>query len=191
MNDSQAFWQEKYNLGQTKWDLGAISPPLKAYIDQIVDKDCRILIPGCGQAYEAEYLFQQGFTNVFIVDIVEEPLLAFQKRNSSFPSKHVLCADFFQLEQTFDLILEQTFFCAILPEQRLQYIKKVQALLAEKGKFVGLLFDREFESGPPFGGNKADYEQLFYSVFSSVKIESCYNSVAPRQGAEVFFIAQK
>jgi len=191
MKDSKAFWQEKYDLGLTKWDLGTISPPLKAYIDQLKEKDCRILIPGCGHAYEAAYLFQLGFTNVYIVDIVEEPLRVFQSKNPAFPSNHILCQDFFKLEQTFDLILEQTFFCAILPEQRLEYLKKVQTLLKANGKFVGLLFDREFESGPPFGGNKADYEQLFSSVFSTSKIEPCYNSLAPRKGSEVFFIAQK
>lgn len=59
------FWNERYSSQQTGWDIGSPSTPLKEYIDQLTDKDIRILIPGCGNAYEAEYLHQQGFSNVF------------------------------------------------------------------------------------------------------------------------------
>jgi hypothetical protein len=45
---------------ETGWDLGQVSPPLKAYIDQLTDKNLRILIPGCGNSYEAEYLLEKG-----------------------------------------------------------------------------------------------------------------------------------
>lgn len=191
MFNQQQFWKERYDAGQTKWDLGQISPPLKSYIDQLQNKELSILIPGCGNAYEASYLFENGFKNVHVIDIVEEPLTAFQMKNPDFPSKQIICGDFFQLEQTFDLILEQTFFCAILPNQRENYIQKVSSLLNQNGKFVGLLFNREFEGGPPFGGNKQEYLDLFTTYFSVVKMEDCYNSVAPRQGSEVFFMAQK
>jgi orotidine-5'-phosphate decarboxylase len=56
------FWNEKYLNQQTGWDLGEVSPPIKTYIDQITNKDLRILIPGAGHAYEANYLLENGFT---------------------------------------------------------------------------------------------------------------------------------
>jgi hypothetical protein len=40
--------------------------PIKNYIDTLKDKDIAILIPGCGNTYEAAYLLEQGFTNVTI-----------------------------------------------------------------------------------------------------------------------------
>jgi len=71
------YWQTRYLDGQTGWDLGSVSPPLKAYFDQLKTQDISILIPGGGHAYEAEYLFRKGFKNVFIADVAEAPLAAF------------------------------------------------------------------------------------------------------------------
>jgi SAM-dependent methyltransferase len=65
----QTFWENRYVLNETGWDLGEVSPPLKAYIDQLTDKNLRILIPGCGNTYEAEYLLNNGFTNITVIDI--------------------------------------------------------------------------------------------------------------------------
>ncbi|MCB0780847.1 MAG: SAM-dependent methyltransferase, partial [Flavobacteriales bacterium] len=53
MDLDRDFWQQRYADGTTGWDLGAVSPPLKAYFDQLTDKDLRILIPGGGRSYEA------------------------------------------------------------------------------------------------------------------------------------------
>ncbi|MDO8993629.1 MAG: SAM-dependent methyltransferase, partial [Daejeonella sp.] len=50
-NLNESFWNERYRLNDTGWDLGHVSPPLKTYIDQLTDKNLRILIPGCGNSY--------------------------------------------------------------------------------------------------------------------------------------------
>ena len=50
---NQEFWAKKYVSGETGWDMGMVSPPIKAYIDQLENKDLSILIPGAGNAYEA------------------------------------------------------------------------------------------------------------------------------------------
>ena len=71
MELNENFWNDKYTTNQTGWDLKAPSTPLKGYIDQLEDKNIRILIPGCGNAYEAEYLLEQGFTNITLIDISE------------------------------------------------------------------------------------------------------------------------
>jgi hypothetical protein len=42
--------------------------PIKKY-RYFKDKDIAILIPGCGNTYEAAYLLEQGFTNVTVIDI--------------------------------------------------------------------------------------------------------------------------
>jgi hypothetical protein len=56
----QTYWNNQYQANATGWDLGQVSPPIKTYIDTIENKEVKILIPGCGNAYEAEYLIQQG-----------------------------------------------------------------------------------------------------------------------------------
>jgi len=69
----QDFWNQRYVEQQTGWDLGEASPPLVAIFDQIENKNASILIPGCGNAYEAQYLLEKGFTNITLIDIA--PLL--------------------------------------------------------------------------------------------------------------------
>ena len=68
------------------WDIGYPSTPLKEYIDQLKDKSITILIPGCGNAYEAAYLFERGFKQVTLVDLSALPLVQGARR-SEFSSK--------------------------------------------------------------------------------------------------------
>lgn len=190
LNDQ--YWNNRYKENATGWDLAEVSPPLKAYIDQLYSKDIAILIPGCGNAYEAAYLLSRGFTNITIVDI--SPLLVEKLRLQYFKSLDrikIICDDFFNLQSQFDLILEQTFFCALDPNLRKKYVEKMDSLLLPGGKLVGLFFDKEFSVSPPFGGNKSEYEKLFSSKFHIKRLEPCYNSIAPRMGAELFAILAK
>ena len=71
---NEAYWTQRYQNKETGWDLGEPSTPLKEYIEQLSDKSIKILIPGCGNAYEAHYLFEKGFKNVFVIDLSPIPL---------------------------------------------------------------------------------------------------------------------
>jgi SAM-dependent methyltransferase len=127
-----------------------------------------------------------GFTNVHLLDFAPEALTLFSERVRDFPKDQLHYGDFFEHQGKYDLVLEQTLFCAINPNDRKKYAKKMADLIKPSGKLVGVLFNREFEGGPPFGGSIAEYEPLFSALFSSVYIEPCYNSIKPREGSEVF-----
>lgn len=187
---NQAYWDERYHSHATAWDIGKISTPLKEYIDQVTNKHTAVLIPGCGNAYEAEYLIEKGFTNITLIDISPTLVKTIQQKLKVYDGKqlHVICDDFFNLDQKFDLILEQTFFCALEPGLREKYADKMHSLLKPAGKLVGVLFNRHFDGGPPFGGDKAAYEKLFSKKFEIKKMEDCYNSIAPRKGTELFIV---
>lgn len=186
------FWQQRYERDSIGWDMGEVSPPLKAYIDQLPEsaKDQAILVPGAGNAYEVGYLHEQGFTDVTLVDFALAPIEAFAERYPDFPSTHLICADFFSLspeQYQFDWVLEQTFFCAINPSRRDEYVKQMAALIKPKGKLIGLLFDKDFgRDEPPFGGTKDEYQQRFETNFDIEIIEPSYNSHPARQGNELF-----
>lgn len=187
---SKEFWKSRYQESNTGWDLGAVSPPIKAYFDQVDDKSISILIPGCGNGHEAEYLFNKGFTNVHVIDLAEEPLQNLQSRTPGYPSGQCHVGDFFKHVGEYDVIVEQTMFCAIDPALRQAYADKVHELLKDEGKLVGLMFSRDFDGGPPFGGNKTEYQEYF-KKFSSINFDDCYNSVEPRQGSEYFIQIKK
>lgn len=187
-----SYWNNRYSDGNTGWDLGAPSTPLKTYFDQLENKEMKILIPGCGHAWEAEYLHQLGFSNVYIIDLAPQAIKTFLNRVSDFPEKHVIQGDFFHLEEQFDMIVEQTFFCAINPSLRSAYVKKACNLLHEKGRLVGLLFDFEFGNNhPPFGGSKREYVELFQEWFFIKHFDTAYNSITPRAGKELFVNLRK
>ena len=189
MELNNKIWNNRYLNDEIGWDIGNISTPLKEYFNQLENKELKILIPGCGNAYEAEYLVSMGFKNVFLIDWAQEALDNFQNRNKSFPTTNLICGDFFKHEENYDLIIEQTFFCAINPILRKDYVLKMKELLADKGKLIGLLFnDTLFTNRPPFGGKKSEYIDLFNKHFINVSMEKAYNSIESRKDRELFIL---
>mgnify|MGYP000023309946 CR=1 FL=1 len=180
-------WNSRYKTKETGWDIGFVSPPLKEYIDQISDLSIKILIPGCGNAYEAEYLFKKGFKNIFIVDYSEIAISNLIKRIPDFPIFNTICDDFFNISGQYDLILEQTFFCAIAVERRFEYARKVHSLLNKNGRLVGVFFNAPmYKDHPPYGGSKEEYIKYFLSSFELNIFEPSYNSIPSRKGKELF-----
>jgi thiopurine S-methyltransferase len=192
-NLNKEYWDDKYAQNTTGWDIGYVSTPLKEYIDQLKNKNTKILIPGAGNGHEVEYLFTKGFTNIHVIDIALQPLQNLKARIPSFPEGHLIHMDFFDLKSSdYDLILEQTFFCALDPSFREAYASKMHELLGPNGKLAGLLFDFPLtEDGPPFGGSAAEYRALFGQYFTIKVLERSYNSIKPRKGNELFFIFEK
>jgi methyl halide transferase len=188
------YWTNRYKDQTTGWNIGYPSTALKEYIDQLKDKNIRILIPGAGNAYEAEYLIAKDFTNVFIMDISTIPLQSFKERNPYFPKKQIIKANFFEHDGKYDLIIEQTFFCSFEPtkDNRELYTKKMSEFLNPNGKLVGVWFDIPLIEGNmdkrPFGGSKEEYLEYLNPYFEVKIFETCYNSIAPRAGQELFGI---
>ena len=121
-----------------------------------------------------------------------EPLQSFSNRVPNFPKENLIHQDFFIHQESYDIIIEQTFFCALTPSLREQYVQHMHALLKPNGKLVGLLFNDVLNTDkPPFGGNKEEYEKLFTPYFHLTVFEPCYNSIKPRANRELFIIFKK
>lgn len=190
-SNNKKYWEKRYEKGENGWDTGHISAPLKIYIDQLTNKDIKILIPGCGNSYEAEYLHDQGFTNVVVIDLVQSVLNNFINRSPYFPKKNIILGDFFAHEGQYDLIVEQTFLSSLDPQLRPKYAQKIHDLLTPNGKLSGVLFDFELDVGPPYGGSTNEYLSLFEQHFFIHTLKPCYNSSGSWQGLELFIILNK
>lgn len=192
---NQQFWNQRYAEAQTGWDIGYPAPAIQTFIDGLTDKNQRILIPGCGNAYEAEYLIEKGFTNITLIDIAPLVVEAVAQRLKPAIEKgqlKLICGDFFELNDSFDLIIEQTFFCALHPSMRHAYAKQMYHLLDAGGVLTGLLFSFPLtEDGPPFGGSKDEYSSYFSPLFTIKHIEACNHSIKPRSGRELWFELKK
>jgi len=186
------YWEDRYHGNEIGWDIGFPSTPLKGYIDQLTDKNLRILIPGAGNAYEAEYLFNQGFKNVSVIDLAPSALKNLKSRVPEFPDANLIEGDFFNHSGQYDLIIEQTFFCALHPELRTDYAQHMHTLLSSGGKLVGLLFDDALNTEhPPYGGSSEEYLKYFNPLFEVKYLERAHNSIKPRAGRELFMMLLK
>lgn len=188
----QKYWQEKWESREIGWDIGYSSPAIEDYLLQYENKATKILIPGCGNAYEAEFLWKQGFRNITILDIAPKAVEILKKKFEDKKEISVICEDFFQHEGNYDLIIEQTFFCAIPTLLRKKYAEKMHEILNENGRIIGVLFNKDFlKKGPPFGGSIPEYQLIFKKYFQILTLENCYNSIEQRKGHELFINLKK
>ena len=179
------YWSERYRTARTGWDLGGANVALLGAFTTYVRPEARVLIPGAGRGHEAEALWKRGYEHVYVCDWAEEAFVTL-RRSAYLPSDdRLLVGDFFELGGLYDAILEQTFFCAIDPGQRDRYVAKCADLLAPGGRWIGVLFDRDFEAGPPFGGSKAEYRDRFSAHFDIELLGRFGGSIAPRAGREL------
>ncbi len=189
---NKEYWNKLYAHNKIGWDVGYVTTPLKSYFDQLTDKSLKILIPGAGNAYEVAYLYEKGFKHIFLLDFADLAIKNFILNNPNFPKDQIIRDDFFEHHDTYDLIIEHTFFSSIDLSKRPLYVKKVYDLLKTHGKLVGLLFDRKFDGDfPPYGGNKKEYRELFDEFFEIDTMETAHNSIKPRRETELFFIMKK
>ena len=191
---SAKYWEQRYVDKNTGWDVGDVVPQWKTFFKDFIesDKGKRILVPGAGLGHEVEYLHRSGFLDVHILDWSKSAIDSFQQRLPSFPSSHCHVGDFFQHKGQYDVIVEQTFFCAIDPTLREQYAKAIDNLLGEKGQWAAMLFNTQFDGdGPPFGGSIDEYIDLFQGIFKELVIDEEPASLDPRRGREVFVIGRK
>lgn len=186
------YWNQQYKDQRSGWDIGYASPAIIAYFQQIPNKQACILIPGAGNAWEAEKLWSMGFTNIYVLDFSQEALLSFQTRVPHFPKSQILNEDFFHHQGSYDYIVEQTFLSSLPINLREDYVKQVFKVLKPQGRLMGLLFNHHFNhEGPPFGGTVDEYKLLFSSHFKFHHFKIAHNSIKPRKKRELFVLLEK
>ena len=181
----ESYWTNRYHTNSTGWDIGSAGP-LAHILEKLENKKSKILIPGAGNGYEAEYALSVELENIHILDFSAPPLENLKKRVPQLKPENIHHVDFFEHNGEYDVILEQTFFCALNPELREQYISKMHSLLKPKGILTGVMFDHALDTGPPFGGSIESYKKLFSPKFDIELMERCEFSIPPRAGKELY-----
>ena len=134
-----AFWQQRFEQGQTPWDRGQASPQLKAWIDEgVLRGGQRILVPGCGRGWEVVALAALG-AEVTAVDLAPAALAACAKQLQDAGLQATLVeGDLLQWQpaQGFDRIYEQTCLCAIHPDLWVPYAQRLRGWLQPGGQLA-------------------------------------------------------
>ncbi|MEE9327254.1 MAG: methyltransferase domain-containing protein [Cocleimonas sp.] len=156
-------WEGFYQAGTIGWDRGISSTNLDYWLDNDLLKPCRILIPGCGNGYEAIKLAELGF-EVVAIDIAPSPINNLKAALDKNKLKaELVLKDFLKWnpEDKFDAIFEQTSLCALPPELWKQYETQLQRWLKPQGKLYAQFMQTGKDTGPPYHCELNDMVELF------------------------------
>ena len=184
------FWNSRYVEKNTGWDLGLVSPPLIWMVESgWLPPGSKVLIPGAGRCYEGIYLAGLGYS-VTAVDFAPEAAReARENAEKSGVSISVLELDLFLMDPkiygTFDILFEQTCFCAIDPERRTQYKEMAERMIRKGGELLGLFYAHGREGGPPWTTTEEEIRGLFGESFVFSECAITPHSVESRKGEEL------
>ncbi|NUO84993.1 MAG: methyltransferase domain-containing protein [Cupriavidus sp.] len=162
-----AFWDERFKEGFTPWDLGGVPEEFRSFIEG--RQPCPTLVPGCGNGWEAAWLFERGWS-VTAIDF--SPQAVASARRALGPAGAVVQqGDFFAFtpQPACELIYERAFLCALPPALRAAYGARVAELLPPGGLLAGYFYLGENRGGPPFAMPQAELDALLAPAFERIE----------------------
>jgi SAM-dependent methyltransferase len=161
------FWDHRFRSGATPWEAGLAPLELREFThrygahglgDDHIDglstpaKRPRVLVPGCGSAYDAAFLDRRGWQTTAL-DFSAAAIEAARSTLGDSWRGTLLCADFFSFDPgaAYDVIYERAFLCALPRYLWANYAKRMAELLHRGGLLAGYFFLSDEPKGPPFG----------------------------------------
>jgi thiopurine S-methyltransferase len=176
--DHPDFWDKRFQSGHMPWQDGEMHSELPRHLPRLLHclgkrggdggnaaplQDLRILIPGCGHAFEAIWFARLG-AQVVALDF---SATAIARARQHWPGE-LIHADFFTYapQGDFDLIFERAFLCALPRRRWPDYVRQCARLLKPGGGLAGFFFYGEENKGPPFAANETRLQELFAPTFT-------------------------
>jgi SAM-dependent methyltransferase len=178
------FWEQRYRDRVMPWDAGRVPADLRGFL-RAVAPGARVLVPGCGSAYEVYYLAENGFQVLAVDFSVQAVELA--RRNLGCFADLVQLADFFDFDsgsRPFDLIYERAFLCALPRTLWSAYASRCAELLAPGGLLAGFYFYGSDPQGPPFGTSPQELHGLLDPHFEQIEDRHATESLPVFGGGE-------
>ena len=178
------FWDRRFRENFTPWDAGGVPAVLTRFAARHPGKG-RVLIPGCGSAYEARYLAEQGW-QVSAIDFSEAAIEAAQRVLGEW--KHLArCADFHGFEGDelpFDAVYERAFLCALPRRAWEGWARRMAEIVRPGGLLMGVFFFDTNQKGPPFGIVPHELDALLAPGFERLEDEPVEDSIPVFKGKE-------
>ncbi|MEO7743260.1 MAG: methyltransferase domain-containing protein [Usitatibacter sp.] len=178
------FWDLRYGARFAPWDAGRVPAQLRLFAAAEPQMQ-RVLVPGCGSAWDVRFLAEQG-RDVLGIDFSDAALDV--ARTVLGPhAHHVRQADFFApiAEAPFDAVYERAFLCALPRRLWRDWGTRVAQLLRPGGRLAGFFHFDGNERGPPFGlRGQEELDALLSPAFERIADEPVADSIAVFQGKE-------
>ena len=192
---TQKDWQQHYDEDDLGWDLGQVAPPFVNLFESKTIFPGKTLVPGCGRGHEVIFLAENGFE----VTAVDFSLGAINHLQPTIQERKLKCEilhmNFFEMDavhnEAFDMVIEQTFFCAISPEQRTSYVSTVARALKQGGMLAGLFYHTGEDGGPPYNTTREDIVKHFSDSFEIRQLTKAEDSAEKRKNKEWLVILIK
>jgi Thiopurine S-methyltransferase (TPMT) len=181
--NSPDFWNERFDQRFTPWDQAGVPDAFQAFARKQSGQPCA-LIPGCGNAYEALWLAEQG-QSVKAIDFSASAVAAARGVLGEYADV-VKQADFFTftLPVTIGWIYERAFLCALPPARRPDYAARMAELLRPGALLAGFFFLGATLKGPPFGIERDALDALLLPYFELVEEHEVTGSIDVFAGRE-------
>ncbi|MCF4101431.1 class I SAM-dependent methyltransferase [Gillisia sp. M10.2A] len=152
MNDKKAHWEKIYTtkeLTDVSWYQNKPQTSLDLIAELKLNKDARIIDIGGGDSFLVEYLLDDGYTDITVLDISEAALARAKKRlgEKAAAVKWIVAdAATFETEEQYDLWHDRAAFHFLTEESQVShYISTLRKAIAKNGAVVLGTFSR---SGP-------------------------------------------
>jgi SAM-dependent methyltransferase len=161
------FWDERFAKDFIPWDARGVPPLFAQFVKSRGNTlGSRVLVPGCGSAYEVKLLDRAGFEVVAIDYAAAAVQRARAVLGADLADRCVRQADLFEFAATspFDWIYERALLAALPPALWPRWADAVEQLLKPGGRVVGyFVIDPQLDArrrGPPFAALRAEVDAL-------------------------------
>ena len=177
------FWCKRFSAGVTPWDAGKVPDQLVEFVRHH-PAPAAVLIPGCGSAWEAGFLAQQGWP-VTALDFSPQAVARAGEVLHGL-AVDLVCDDFFTFEprRPHPIIYERAFLCALPRKLWDDWGLRVAGLLPRGGVLVGFFFVCDQLKGPPFGILPDQLQALLAPNFDCVTDVPASDSIPVFAGRE-------
>ena len=177
------FWNVRYAARETPWTLASLPSRLELFLRSA--KPGTVLVPGCGNGHALRAFHQAGWT----VTALDFSPVAVAQAKAQLPelATSILLDDFFKHDfggRQFDLCYERTFLCALAPELRPAYVRRMVELLRPQGMLAGFFLFGEEPDPPPYPLTDREARDLFERDFHLVRSEWVEGSLPLYEGKE-------
>ncbi len=181
------FWEQRYRDGVTPWDAGGVPRALQDFVAERRATQAgaaRVLLPGCGNAWEARHLCELGW-DVLALDFSAAAVAGAAPVMGRWRDR-LLLADFFTFAAgaPFDLIYERAFLCALPRHLWPDYAARCAGLSRPGGLLAGIFYFGSEPKGPPFMIEPAALEALLAPHFARIDDRPVDDSLPLFQGRE-------
>ena len=178
------FWDLRYAAHFAPWDAGKVPAQLREFA-RAPRAERRVLVPGCGSAWDVRCLAENGW-EVLGIDFSHEAIEAARAILGPFAGR-ARQADFFAPipEAPFDVVYERAFLCALPRRSWREWGRRLAELVRPGGLLAGYFFFDAGERGPPFPLHSQDeLDRLLAPAFDRVIDEAVPDSIPVFAGKE-------